>query len=186
MPARERRLIDRILDPAYLENVRERPLKEVRKMREECREGETDLSFERRLCHARIDILSAELERRETGGAEGDLLSRLPQILADEGAPGSHDEASWATLPERAPDLSTPRSADMPRRRVDDILGEGTLARLPRLPADEIGSIIRSLDEHERMLSEKRKTVHEVMDSVQAEIVRRYTSGEADPSALAR
>ena len=40
-----------------------------------------------------------------------------------------------------------------------------------------------SLAEHERKVSERRKKVHDVLDRLQAEIVRRYTSGEADPSA---
>ncbi|MBA3431403.1 MAG: hypothetical protein H0U16_07975 [Actinobacteria bacterium] len=185
MTERERRLIDRILDPSYTRDVGSRPLEELRTMREECKESETELSFERRLCHARIDILTAELERRETGGRSGDLLARLPQILADEESGQPHRTAS-GLLPERAPDFSTPRSASSPRRRVDDILGEGTLARLPKMPPEEITVIIASLDEHERMLSGRRKDVHEVMDSVQSEIVRRYTSGEVHPSASAR
>jgi hypothetical protein len=40
-----------------------------------------------------------------------------------------------------------------------------------------------SLAEHERNLSARRRKLHEVMDLIQAEIVRRYTSGEADPTA---
>ncbi|MEA2485279.1 MAG: hypothetical protein QOD46_390, partial [Actinomycetota bacterium] len=34
--------------------------------------------------------------------------------------------------------------------------------------------------------SQRRKRVQEVMDKVQDEIVRRYTSGEADPSKVLR
>lgn len=148
-------------------------------MRDECRDGENELSFERRLCQARIDILTAELERRE-GKGEGDLLDRLPQILAEGGHGG---ESPDAPLPARAPDFSIPRSADVPRRRVEEIAGEQTLARLSQISVDEIKGIIESLAEHERTVSARRRRAHEVMDEIQAEIVRRYTSGEADPTA---
>ncbi|MGH2820899.1 MAG: hypothetical protein ACRDJ5_09625 [Actinomycetota bacterium] len=172
-----RRLVDRITDPSYLEDLTGRPIEALRAMREECREGENELSFERRLCQARIDILSAELERRAGGGDE-DLVSRLPEILATEGV-GSEG----APLPSRAPDFSIPRNADIPRRRVEEIVGEQTLTRLQSLEAEEIRAIVASLAEHEQTVSAKRKAVHEVVDEIQAEIVRRYTSGEADPAA---
>ena len=55
---RKRRLVERIADPMYLEDLGDKSLEELRAMREECRDGETELSFERRLCQARIDILS--------------------------------------------------------------------------------------------------------------------------------
>lgn len=180
MVEQKRRLVERITDPAYLDGLGDKDLASLRAMREECREGELELSFERRLCQARIDILSAELERREGGGGEGDLVSRLPQILAKDAMSRSGDEGP---LPNRAPDFSIPRNADVPRRRVEEIVGEQTLARIPTLAPEEIRGIIASLGEHERRVSERRRNVHDVIDALQAEIVRRYT---ADPgSALA-
>lgn len=172
----KRRLVDRITHPTYVEGLTDRSMEELRAMREECRESENELSFERRLCQARIDILSAELERRTGAGGDEDLVARLPEILATEGG------ASGSPLPSRAPDFSIPRNADIPRRRVEEIVGEQTLARLPALGADEIKGIIESLGEHEKTVSVRRRAVHEVVDAIQAEIVRRYTSGEADPA----
>lgn len=177
MNDRRRRLAERIVDVAYVADLASKPIDELRIMREECRDGENELSFERRLCQARIDILSAELERR-AGKKDSDLLSRLPEILAtDAGHAGS------TPLPDRAPNFSIPRNVDVPRRRVEEIVGEQTLTRLPMLQAEEIKSIIESLAEHEREVSGRRRRVHDVMDSIQAEIVRKYTSGEADPTA---
>jgi hypothetical protein len=173
----KRRLVERITDPAYLEGLAEKTLEELRAMREECREGENELSFERRLCQARVDILTAELDRRD-GKGEGDLLSRLPEILATESA-----IASDLPLPSRAPDFSIPRNADVPRRRVEEIVGEQTLARLAQISSEELRGIIQSLAVHERSVSERRKQVHDVQDALQAELVRRYASGEADPTA---
>ncbi|HEV3473255.1 MAG TPA: hypothetical protein VG408_08645 [Actinomycetota bacterium] len=174
--ADKRRLVDRVTDPVYTEGLEERPLEELRAMRDECKEGEHDASFERRLCQARVDILTAELSRRE-GKGEGDLLQRLPEILATEG----HDQGG--PLPERAPDLSIPRAADIPRRRVEEIVGERTLARLPQIPDEEIRGIIESLREHEAEVSARRKALQGVLDRIQQEMMRRFKSGEADPTA---
>jgi RsiG-like len=173
-----RRLIEKITDASYLDDFEAADIALLREMRAECREAENELSFERKLCHARMDILSAELDRR-SGASAGDLVDRLPEILgATERGP-----AERGPLPSRAPDFSIPRNADVPRRRVEEILGEGTLSRLPQLQAEEIRSIVGSLAEHEQRVSQRRREVHDVMDRLQAEIVRRYTSGEADPSA---
>lgn len=174
---RQRRLVERIAEPQYLEGLRQIPMEKLREMRDECREGENELSFERRLCQARIDILSGELDRRAGKGGDKNLVDRLPELLATEGgAPGD-------LLPSRAPDFSIPRNADVPRRRVEEIVGEQTLSRLPQLSSEEIQGIIQSLGEQENTVSAKRKKVQEVTDTIQAEIVRRYTSGEADPAS---
>ena len=174
----ERRLADRIADPAYLSGLDGRSMDELQKMRSEAQSLENELSFERRLCQARIDILSAELDHR-AGRVEGDVISRLAEILADEDTDGSDNP-----LPTRMPDLSVPASAQRPRRRVEEIVGADTLAKLTKLPVEEIRTSIESLAEHEKGLSSRRKTVHEVLDAIQAEIVRRYTSGEEDPGKL--
>ncbi|HEX2294646.1 MAG TPA: aerial mycelium formation protein [Actinomycetota bacterium] len=173
----KRRLVERILDPGYLEGLSDKLLEDLRSMRDECKEAETEISFERRLAQARIDILSAELDRR-AGGGDDDLMSKLPQILATEGR-----SEGGLPLPSRAPDFSIPRNADIPRRRIEEIVGEQTLSRLPSLPSEELRGILGSLGDHEKALSTRRKVVQEVMDTVQAEIVRRYVSGEADPTA---
>lgn len=180
MSGRQRRLVERIVEPSFLEALEDKPMDELRRMREEVREAENELSFERRLCQGRIDILSAELESR-TGNARSDLVDRLPEILGAEAIP--HTDAK---LPSRAPDFSIPRNADVHRRRVEEIVGEQTLARLSQIDVDEIKQIIGSLGEHEKSVSSRRRAIHGVMDAIQAEIVRRYTSGEADPAAALR
>ncbi len=106
-------------------------------------------------------------------------MSRLAHILADEDSGGSE-----SPLPARVPDLSVPASADRPRRRVDEIVGAQDLARLTKLPEEEIRSSVEALAEHEKSLSSRRRHVHEVLDRIQGEIVRRYTTGEEDPSNL--
>jgi hypothetical protein len=180
MSQRKRRLVERITEDDFLVGLEEMSLDDLRSIRDECREGENEISFERRLCQARIDILTAELDRR-TGKETGDLLSRLPEILAAEGEGGSE-----GPLPSRAPNFAIPRNADVPRRRVEEIVGENTLARLAQQQPQELQGIISALAEHERALSEKRREIHDVLDQIQAEIVRRYTTGQADPTAALR
>lgn len=147
-------------------------------MRAEAQGLENETSFERRLCQARIDILTAELDHR-AGRVEGDVMSRLAQILADESA-----GPSQTPIPSRVPDLSVPASTERPKRRVEEIVGADTLARLKSLPEEEVRSSIELLAEHERTLSKRRKMLHEVIDKIQGEIVRRYSAGEEDPSEL--
>jgi hypothetical protein len=173
---KKRRLVERIADEAYARDLQSRSMEELRRMREECKEGENELSFERRLVQARADILAAELQRRAGDDSE-DLVKRLPEILKPEGGLGD------VPLPARAPDFSIPRNVDVPRRRVEEIVGEQMLARLHAVQTEEIRGIIASLEEHEKAISARRKKVHDVLDQIQAEVVRRYRSGEADPSA---
>jgi RsiG-like len=174
----QRRLVEQLEDPSFLAGIEEKPIDQLRAARAQCQEGELELSFERRLCQARIDIISAEIERRHGGGDES-LLDRLPQILASDG-PRSDGP------PRRAPDASIPRNADVQRRRVEEIVGEQALARLSEVPEEELRTIIGTLAQHESAVSQRRKRVQEILDKVQDEIVRRYTSGEADPSELLR
>jgi hypothetical protein len=182
MSETKRRLVDRITDPAYLEGVDGRSLEELRAMEDDAREAELEVSFERRLCQARIDILAAELDRREKGESSN-LVERLPQILASDGPRSSTEQP----LPSRAPDLNRiPRNADIPRRRVEEIVGETTLARLPQLPPEEIQGIVESLRAHEAEISARRKRVHQVIDRIQEVLIprlrERYGVAEEDAS----
>jgi hypothetical protein len=172
----KRRLVDRIIDPAYVAGLDEMTIDDIKSKRDESHEGEKELSFERRLCQARMDILSAELDQR-SGKVEGSLIDRLPQILAAESRSGD------GGLPDRAPDFSIPRNADVPRRRVEEVEGEQALARLSALSDEEIKGRIGSLKDHERSVSDKRQKVQVVVDMLQAEIVRRYSEGEATPAS---
>jgi hypothetical protein len=176
MTEQKRRLVDRILDPDYVGGLSDKPIEELREMRDDAREVETEMSFERRLCQARIDILTAELEGR-AGGRDSGVIDRLPEILSQDGRSGE------GPLPERAPDLSVPRNVDAPKRRVDEIAGEQALSRLGKMSDAEVRELVKTMGDYERNVSDRRKVAQEVMDTIQAEIVRRYVSGEADPSA---
>ena len=83
------RRIDRVLAEGYLDDLPNIPLDEVRALRGEAEQEETDLSYLRRLLQGRMDILRAELVNRlrkkhETGEdvITGADVQRLTDILA--------------------------------------------------------------------------------------------------------
>lgn len=167
-----RRRIDRITDPSYLEGLGARPLPDVRERRAECQEEEAILSYERRLLHARLDIMRDELERRVGGGEATPLVDRLRRILTDE------HRSSRGSFPVDVP-LNL---AEQPKRRVEKLISDDTLARLPDLSEEEIRTFIEAIEEVERQVSDERRRVQDVQDALNAELMRRYRSGEADPT----
>ena len=98
--------LEHLLAPGYLDDLEARPTTDIRAMRAECHEVETGLSLLRRVVQGHLDIVDVELDRRTGGGEPGDhgeLLARLPEVLADRvQAPG----------PGRLPTLLAPEALD--------------------------------------------------------------------------
>ncbi|HEX2259080.1 MAG TPA: aerial mycelium formation protein [Actinomycetota bacterium] len=168
---------DRILDPSYLSDLKSATTAEVRSRRDECRELEGELSYARRLLQGKLDILSHELRRRSQG-AEGDdgmqqLIQRLPAILSDEPP---------AVSQHRLVEVELPANAGKHRRQIDQ-LATG-LANIEALSSEELSSLVDRLSSAERKISTDRRRAQEVIDGLNAELVRRYRDGEEDPSAL--
>ena len=155
-------------------------MEDVRKMRAACQEVETGLSMLRRVVQGRLDIVGLELTRRAEGGDPGDLpdlIARLPEVLSDRTrAPGVG----------RLPQMMSP--AEMPpelEAELDAILGAGRLAepRRPRRrrPADpRVGAGRPS----SRRCRAAARSLFDRIDALQAEITRRYKTGEATIDAL--
>lgn len=176
MSQAQRRVIDRISDPSYLQRLASAPTEELRKMRKECEEVEAELSYTRRLLHGKLDILRHDLKRRVEGGESGinELIRRLPKILA-EGAAGPSG---------RRVQVLVPRNAEKHRRRVERIASEASLARLDEISTSELSGMIERLAEAESQASQDRRQIQRVMDEIRAEVVRRYQDGREDPSEL--
>jgi hypothetical protein len=62
------------------------------------------------------------------------------------------------------------------RRLIDKIMDDGVLANLPELTDGEIVEAIDRLREVETELSGQRRQLHQVIDTLQDEIVSRYRS----------
>ena len=172
------RRIDRVLDPAFVAGLGSLGLDELRARRDLAEQEEADASYLRRLLHGRLDILRAELRRRAEGGDRdvGELLGRLPSILADS------RQASFNALPR----VLVPSRADQHRRRVERLVSDETLARLPELDGDQLEEVIDTLAAEETRVSAARKAIQRVLDQLRAELTARYQHGSADVSELLR
>ena len=162
------RRIDRVLAEDYLDGLSSLPMDEVRSLRKEAEQEETDLSYVRRLLQGRLDILRAELARR-SGATEGTLVDALPQILADEGTSSSpHGLGRHVT--------AEPSRADSHRRHVEALIADVDLSNLPAHDELSLRRALDTLQHEEQEVSDKRRSVQTVMDACTAEITRRYRS----------
>jgi hypothetical protein len=163
------RRIDRVLEPTYVNGLRDRADDDLRTMRAECAEIETEFSYVRRVAQGRIDILEAETQRRSNGGSIADLVARLPQILADD---GPRPEPSKTRLSQHlGPDPNIEWS-----RGDETLISDSSLANLPTLSDDELASSLERTLELEREYSAKRRQIHSVIDAIEAELTARLRS----------
>jgi hypothetical protein len=172
MPEQHRRRLDVMLEPEYLHELGSLDVDAVRAMHEECLAVETEVSYVRRLAQARIDIVEAELDRRDRGGSVGDLVAALPQILADDTP--RHDPAS-SHLPRHigpAPDIQW-------NRGLESLITDATLVNLPTLSEDELRTTLDQLRQLEEDVSQKRKALHRVIDAIEADLAERHKVGHA-------
>ena len=168
-----------LLDPGYLGDLPSRDMDEVRSMRAECQEVETGLSLLRRVVQGRLDIVGLELHRRADGGDPDDLpdlIARLPEVLSDRThAPGVG----------RLPQIMTP--GEMPadlEAELERIVGTGHLADLPSVDDATLRTMADELAAFEQRVSGLRRDLFEQIDALQAEITRRYKTGEATVDSL--
>jgi hypothetical protein len=175
-PAEGTRRIDRVLAEGYLAGLGQAPLADVRSLRTEAEQEEVDLSYIRRLIQGRMDIVRAELNRREGTGPTGSLVEGLAQTLADEPRGPARGLGRHVTV--------EPSRVDSHRRYVESLVADVDLTDTATRSSDELHHAMRVLAEEEQLLSGKRREVQTVMDACSAEITRRYRDGEADVSSL--
>lgn len=170
------RRIDRVLAEGYLDGLAAMPLAEVRELRDEAEQEEADLSYLRRMLQGRVDIIKAELSRRNgDSGDSGSIIDQLPRILADERSPARGLGRHIVIEPSRV---------DEHRRLVERLVGDSDLSALAGRTADQLEATLARFGDHERQISEQRHAVQGVLDACAHEITRRYREGEADVSAL--
>ena len=166
--------LDRILAEDYLVGIADRPVAELRVLRSECQGVETQLSYLRRMVQGRHDIVTGEIDRRQHGGDRydvADLVDRLPEILADRiHAPGPGRLPSNLEPGELTGRLAD-RLTEITERVPIESPGDADDAALVEVAAD--------LSELEHEVSGFRRQLFDRIDTLQAEITRRYRSGEA-------
>jgi hypothetical protein len=171
--------LERILDDSYLEGLAELPTEQLRARRAECEEEERAVSYARRVLQGRLDILRAELLRREEKGDSSaeSLLSRLPDILG-------HDHVATDPLQARATRLDVPEAAEHLERELDEIVDEARLLALPDAPTESVEQLIERLRAHEARLSELRRGLFDRIDALRDELAARYKDGRASIGEL--
>jgi hypothetical protein len=169
--------LERISAPGYLDGLGDRSLDELRQMRAECDRAETAVSYLRRVAQGRIDIVQGILRRGDSD------LSHVVEELASIIGGGPPRPPGPGRLPSRlAPDMET--VADDLTDEIDAVLDPGAIGTLPDMSPDELTTLSERLMEVEARISAERKTLHECIDTLQAEIVNRYKSGDASPDGL--
>jgi anti-sigma-K factor RsiG len=170
-----RRRIDRVLDPGYVRGLDALSLKELRGRRDEAAQEETDLSYLRRLLHARIDIVRAEQERRSTGGQRS-IVDQLAAILSDNALRPARGSGRHQAL--------EPSRAGEHRRQAEALVGNTDLSDVGALSDDKLAGTLHDYTEEEASVSTRRREVQAVVDMLNAEIAARYARGAASVDDL--
>ena len=125
-----------------------------------------------------MDLLSFEMRRR-SGEESRSLIEALPDILADSEGGDSPHFLVPKSLPVEPPDIPVEG-----RRSIDHVLGDDFLAHLPEIENAELRSIQETLTDAERKISEQRRLVYEVLETLTGEVARRYRDGLASVTEL--
>lgn len=170
--------LERLLADEYAGDLTAMPMEELRAKRSECQAVEVALSYQRRMAQGRLDIVGAEQRRRADGDpppSDDDLVRNLAATLADRTRPAGNG---------RLPLLMAPDTDEVDTTELDTIARPGALARLVEVPDDELARLVEGLSGYEHAVSAKRRALHERIDALQAEITRRYRTGEATIDGL--
>lgn len=174
--------IETLLSPEYLADLDSLPMAELRERRDACQEAADVLSYLRRIVQGRLDIVHAEIERR-LGGEPTDIHDLVGRLERGEILSESPRSASFGRLP-----LSlSPADADgWIMRETDRVLDANRVGMLHESSEEEVRSIADQLGDLERKVSDQRNVLHQRHDALQAEVVRRYRTGEATVDSLLR
>ena len=172
-----RRRVDRVLGEGFLEGLSELSLQELRERRHDAEQEDADLSYIRRLLQGRLDIIRAEIERREQATGQK-VVDRLGEVLANEGPRSNHGSGRFLTV--------EPTRVAESRRQVEQIIADPHLSALDSLNDVEISETYDEIAQHEREVSDLRRRVQQAMDTLTAEVARRYRDGSASVDELLR
>jgi hypothetical protein len=172
--------LDHVLAEDYVGDVTALSMDDLRAKRAECQALEVGLSYRRRLAQGRLDIVAAEQRRRAEGApppSDDDLVRQLAETLADRSRPAGNG---------RLPQLMAPDAEGVEIGDLDAIARPGALARITESPDEELTELVEQLSTYEASVSKQRRAIHERIDALQAEITRRYRTGEASVESLLR
>lgn len=171
--------LDQILADDFLGDLASIDIADLRARRARCQDVETGLSYMRRLVQGRLDVVTAELERRAEGGDLDDLqalIDRLPTLLA-----GSTRSPGTGRLPQS---FGTGEVDVELSDELDDIITNGHLDDPGSISDVELTAAQAQLTEFEHKVSGLRRQLFDRIDAVETELTRRYRTGEATVDSL--
>lgn len=166
-PERQRRRIDLVLDPTFLDSLADAIPADLRAKLRDARSEEDALSYIRRNLHGRLDLLRAEIERRRKGDAGDRDVTALAVVLTEAAPPTRGTRVG----------LALRAAAMVGRRSPEEILSEDHLARLDELDEEDLAVAAERTERAERDMSSQRQRLHAVIDVLEAELAQRYKSG---------
>jgi hypothetical protein len=150
-------------------------LSDLRARRKDAEQEEADLSFTRRMLHGRMDIVKAELVRRSPEGHSTAVVDDLSAVLGDEHR-STHGLGRHITV--------EPSRVDEHRRDVEQAISDAVTSDIEARSDDELGAALTRLRAYEVEVSEVRRNVQRVMDTLSAELTARYRDGSATVEEL--
>lgn len=171
--------LEQILAEDYVGDVSALDIIEVRARRAQCKDVETGLSYLRRLVQGRLDVVAAELARRADGTSSEDLenlIARLPELLA-----ASTRTPGTGRLPQSIGTGTIDPGLDA---ELDEILSHGRLTDISEVTDAELASAREALEAFEHKVSGLRRSLFDRIDALEAELTRRYRTGEATVDSL--
>lgn len=171
-----RRRVDRIRDEDYLRGLADLPLADLRERRDECLAEREYLSLLRRLVQGRAEILKSELGARSANEDAGAVVDRLSSILAG-------DEPHGASRGEAVRVGVADEEMLQARRRVERLVADAGISDPAALDDAQLAEAVDTLVREEREVSDARAAVIAALDTVQAELKRRYKD---DPTLALR
>jgi hypothetical protein len=158
------------LDPTLM------PLDELRELRAALQHDDDAVSYVRRLAQARLDLIQAEMSRRDSSLDPKVITSELPAIL------GAHLTGGGG--PARPPRPAEDASSHPLALELDQLTARHGGADLHSLDDDELVALRTELRLFEQARSRERRELFGRIDALSAELVRRYREGEADIEGL--
>jgi len=169
--------LDPTIDPAQL------PLQELRAVRADLQAQDDLVSYVRRLAHARLDLIDAEIRHRadavvavvgEAAASEGAIPGELRNLL------GHHLTGGPARPPRPAEDESQHALA----LEFEALCMQYGIADLSGLDDEQLHELRAQVGTFEQRSSHDRQDLFHRIDALSAELVRRYRDGEADVDGL--
>jgi len=155
------------IDPAGLS------LDELRELRQELQAEDDVVSYARRVAQARLDLVNSEMSSRAAHSGEI-LRDELNSVLS------KHLTGGPARPPRPTEDLSDQQLA----LELEAICAEKGFGRIEDLTDAELEDLSEAITEFEARVSSDRRARFDRLDTLSAELVRRYREGEADVDSL--